>query len=286
MKLKNILLIAAVMLPLVGFQTPAAMETMWEQGKAYEKAGKWADTITSMKYFLKVYGKVPAAAEYWVEATWSIAAASKNLGKTKDYYKALGGVVKMYGKAKPYLQAGSTAGDLAAEAQFIITEKDLPKLEAYQVTVMSSELSSASVSSLNASRKKLASGYAKVIAIGSPEWTVAAQFRIGYVLEVQAGIISNAPIPPKVTLYGEAQIAIYKQKIAAHTGPLFEQSRKEYEKVLEYAKTLKVSNTWVSQAKARLGKKSDDLVRPDEDKGKKKGGKKKGRRSFSRTWHP
>ena len=64
-----------------------------------------------------------------------------------------------------------------------------------------------------------------------------------------------------------------------HTGPLLEQSKKEYEKVLEYAKTLKVSNAWVDKARAKLGKKSDDTVRPGEDEEKKKkGGKKKGKK--------
>jgi hypothetical protein len=235
-----------------------AIEALWNAAKGYEKGKQWASVVTEMRSFTKRFAGAPEAAEYQVEAEWSIAQAYKKMGKNNDYEKALADVITKYNMVKNNLKPGAMSIDHAAEAKFILVEKGLPSVEKYKLNTNNEKKVAENLKTLKDMRDNLIAQYVQVVNMASPEWSVAAQFRIGYLYETHSKIILDAPIPASVTKLGAEAEEMYRDKIMSIVTPLEDEAKVEYAKAMQLSKAAGVFTKWTELTLERLNAYSPD----------------------------
>jgi len=229
-----------------------AIEALWNAAKGYEKGKQWASVITEMRDFTKRFAGVASAAEYQVEAEWAIANAYKNMGKNSDYEKALSDVISKYNTVKSNLKVGSQAIDHAAEAKFTLVEKGLSTIEKFKLNTNNEKKVAEDLKKLKEIRDALASQYAQVVGMASPEWSIAAQFRIGYLYETHSKILLDAPVPASITKLGPEAEEMYREKIMSLVTPLEDQAKVEYAKAMQLSKAAGIFSRWTELTLERL----------------------------------
>ena len=251
-----------------------ALEAAWRAAECYVKAKQWSQVEGEMKSFALSFYKVPEAAERVVEARWWVAMSYKKRKKEGDFKKNLPAVIEAYNKVKePDPAAKSTA--YAAEAKFIIVEANLSEIEKFKLHVDKPvDKLLKEIESLTKLREQISSQYAQVLGYASPEWVVAAQFRIGYCFEVNAKILLDAPIPKAITklpddIRWEAEEQ-YIAKINELVFPIEDAAKEEYAKALTLSKAAGVMNKWTELTLERLNAYDPDGY-PLYKKGKVKG---------------
>jgi TolA-binding protein len=235
-----------------------AIEALWNAAKGYEKGKQWASVVTEMRSFTKRFAGAPEAAEFQVEAEWSIAQAYKKMGKNNDYEKALADVITKYNMVKNNLKPGAMSIDHAAEAKFILVEKGLPGVEKYKLNTNNEKKVTENLKALKDMRDNLIAQYVQVVNMASPEWSVAAQFRIGYLYETHSKIILDAPIPASVTKLGAEAEEMYRDKIMSIVTPLEDEAKVEYAKAMQLSKAAGVFTKWTELTLERLNAYSPD----------------------------
>lgn len=229
-----------------------SMAALWNAAKSYEKGKMWSNAITEMKNFEKRFAGFPDAADERVEAAWSVAMAYKKLGKKKDCEKSLANVIGKYNSVKNSLKPGSIAIDHAAEAKFILVEKGLPKIEKFKLNTNNEKKVADDLKKLKADRDALIAQYVQVVNMASPEWSVAAQFRVGYLYETHAKILLDAAIPKSVMKLGAEAEELYRTQIMSLVIPLEDHSQVEYAKAMSVSKAAGVFTSWTELTLERL----------------------------------
>lgn len=233
-----------------------ALEAAWRAADCYVKAKQWSTVEKEMKSFALKFSKVPEAAERVVEARWWVAMSYKNRKKTNDFKKNLPAVIEAFNRVKdPDPAAKATA--YAAEAKFILVEGNLPELEKFKLHVdKKTEQLLKEIQELTKLREQIATQYAQVLSYASPDWVVAAQFRIGYCFEINAKILLDAPVPKAIQklpddIRWEAEEQ-YLAKINELVFPLEDAAKEEYAKALKLSQAAGVLNKWTELTLERL----------------------------------
>jgi TolA-binding protein len=229
-----------------------SMAAQWNAAKAYEKGKMWSNVVSEMTAFDKRFAGNGDAADEVVEANWAIAEAYKKQGKKKEYEKALAAVIGRYNSVKANLDPGSIAIDHAAEAKFVLVEAGLSKVETFKLNTNNEKKVTDDLKTLKEMRDALIAQYVQVVNMASPEWSVAAQFRIGYLYETHSKILLEAPIPKSVTKLGAEMEELYRQKINDIVFPLEDQCKVEYAKAYQLSKAGGIFNKWTELTLERL----------------------------------
>ena len=229
-----------------------AVDALWNAARGYEKGKMWSQVITEMKNFENRFAATKEAAEHRVEAAWAVAQAYKKLGKKKDYEKALADVIVKYNFVRSDLEKGSMATDHAAEAKFVLVEKGLSQIEKFKLNTNKETQVAKDLAKLKELRDTMAQQYAQVVTMASPDWTVAGQFRIGYLYEMHSKILLDAPVPKSIVKLGPEAEEMYLSQIMSLVTPLEDGAQKEYATALKLSKAAGVFNKWTELTLERL----------------------------------
>src|SRR6185503_17169651 len=107
----------------------------------------------------------------------------------------------------------------AAHARFLIVEQQLAGYEALTIRGGGAKLKQSVESKLKRARE-LETDYGTVKNFRRPEWTVAAQYRIGYLYEKAAKALLDAPVPAEVSRLGPEAEDIYRGQIQENVTPM------------------------------------------------------------------
>ena len=112
-------------------------------------------------------------------------------------------------------------------------------------------------------KKKLArtvsDEYKKVYQYKRLEWTLAAAYRVGYVLERFAASLYEAPVPAELKKLGEEYVYAYQDQLAQAAYPIEEEAVKAYITAVERARAEGIVNKWT-----KLTLESLNRFRPNE----------------------
>lgn len=243
------------------------------------KQQKWSDTVAKMEDFIKRYQNDPAAGELVVQAQWRIAQARKAQGRTRDYEQALGAVVTAF--AKSGQQPGSMAAEYAAQAKFILVDKDLESFENFKITPGRPATMKAYVDDLKkqidrgaAEAQTRNQAYDAVMAYRRPQWTIASFVRQGRIYEVLAKGVLNTPfvVPDdmkkqmaKLPDYAREDVRIQvedtvRQLLDQQTRPIECFAVVRYALAARAAKAGSIDNEYTQQAITRLGAYGDERI--------------------------
>jgi hypothetical protein len=173
-------------------------------------AGAWADAIKAYDGFVSRYERTPAAGPFVVKAAWRTSEAEGNRNKHGAQVRAWQWTVDLYKRLVN--QPGSMSAEYAAHAHFLIIEEDMREFEKFQIKGSQAQID-----------KKRDEGwlkvqgfdtrYREVLKYGHLEWSLAAEFRIGYAYEVYAKAISNIPMPTLDEMLKSAGLSKQEMKL-------------------------------------------------------------------------
>ena len=116
-------------------------------------------------------------------------------------------------------EQAAAGADAAAEARFLVAEQDLKEFDKLKIGGRGKELER-SFTVKRAGVKKVQDSYAEVFKYKQVEWSLAAAYRRGYVLERFGATINETPVPPEVKRLGSEAVVAYQDLLAQQTAAL------------------------------------------------------------------
>ncbi|MDF1565585.1 MAG: tetratricopeptide repeat protein [Deltaproteobacteria bacterium] len=233
-----------------------------------EKAGNPKGAISAYEEFIRRFRRSPEAAAEVVEAKLKVAKAFLLLNQYSQAQEAYHQTVALHASLAPTLSgdevALARASEFAAEAQFMIAEKEFRAYDDIKIVAkgrgkkLQNELKAALEKKKEKSRE-VSALYRKVYDYKRLDWTLAAAYRIGFVLERFAGALYDAPIPTEIKRLGEEYVWAYQDQLAQVATPIEEEAQKAYVTAMEKARDAGIINRWT-----KLTLESLNRYRPDE----------------------
>lgn len=217
----------------------------------------WTDAVRGYRDFLRRFSNVRGdSAIFVVKANWNIAESLRESRQTRDYARALADTVDAFRRIGA--QPGSEAAEFASHARFLIVEGQLADYDRLGISGGGAKLKQSVEAKLKRARE-LEGMYGEVKNFRRPQWTVAAQYRIGYLYERAAKALLDAPVPREVTRLGPEAEDIYRGQIQENVTPMEERAVREYQIAVDAAREGAIQNEWTIQALERL-----NAYRPEE----------------------
>ena len=227
---------------------PDAAENYYRAGLMHEKQKDWKAVIKLYRQFIKAYRKNKDQHERVVEAMMKISRANAELGERKTALEGYDAVIKMYNSYK--LPAGGRAADSAAEASFLLAERSLTWYEKITFDVPARKLKK-TLGTKASSLKKMENRYKTVFQYKRVAWTLAAYYRLGYLYENFADVLTNAPCPKG---FSSEECDIYKGKLEEFAEAPIKKAVAAYAETIEKAKEFKAVNDWTSKTLESLNR--------------------------------
>jgi tetratricopeptide (TPR) repeat protein len=187
-------------------------------------------------------------------------------GRSEAARTAWTAAVSEFSKRKLDMKAMPMAAAAAAEARFRLAEREVPRIERAALPATSSPARfEKALKALLADVGKVSSQYEEVKRHGSPEWTVAALYRQGWLAGRFARILEEAPVPPELGKVGSEQdLATYRAQIRALARPYGEQAVEACSAATSVARDHRVDTEW--------SRKAADLLEQERQRQERAGG--------------
>lgn len=240
-----------------GVPEAEAAEASYKAADMSFRRRSWADAVRGYREFLRRFGNIRGdAAVFVVRANWNIAESLRESRQLREYSRALSDTVDAFRRTGA--QAGSEAAEYASHSRFLIVEEQLDAYERLAIRGSGAKLKQSVEAKLKRARE-LETDYGGVKNYRRPAWTVAAQYRIGYLYERAAKALLEAPVPAEVLRLGPEAEDIYRGQIQENVTPMEERAVREYQVAVDAAREGAIHNEWTLQALERL-----NAYRPEE----------------------
>jgi len=220
-----------------------------------ERTKDWAGVVKTLQ---PVEARFAKATDRTLLVEWNacVGSAEESLGRGSSARRHYATAADEFARQRldPITQPAAAAA--AAEARFKLAEGDLERYERLTLPATSNaaRLEKALAEKV-AALKRQASAYEAVSALRQPEWTLAASYRQGYLLETFARSLLEAPVPPELKAPGqEAYLAAYRDQLAQVAKPYEDRAVQVYSRTLEAAREVLVANDWTAKATAALAR--------------------------------
>ncbi len=241
-----------------------SIEAAFNEADMYFRAKKWMRAIRGYNNFIKRYERNNDAGPFVVKAAYRIGLASKKFNPNKNFIKAWNRTVELYDRLAQ--TPGSMSAEYAARSHFMVIEQDMRKFEKFTIRG-SQKVIDRKIKEGAEKVKELESRYRKIQKYRRPEWSLAAEFRIGYTFEVYAKALLNIPVPP---LDRQTQKLVrqlppedrdlvmieYEDKFRAaleeYVAGAEEKAQSEYKIAVDLARRGNISNAWTLKALERM----------------------------------
>lgn len=237
------------------------------------RAGAWADAVKAYGGFVSRYERTLVAGPYVVKAAWRTAEAEGKRGKHAAQVKAWKWTVDLYKRLVN--QPGSASAEYAAHAHFLIIEEDMREFEKFQIKGSQKKIDQLREEGA-LQVQSFETRYREVLAYGHLEWSLAAEFRIGYAYEIYAKATAKIPLPSldemlKAAGLSKQEIKLIKsmpeekraewqaqieEKIQADldqaVAGMEAKAQAQYKVTIEHARAGNISNEWTILALERM----------------------------------
>jgi tetratricopeptide (TPR) repeat protein len=237
-----------------------APATLLHAAEVFEKGAAWPRVVRTLQEFQRRYSR-SGDAELLVVAILRAGRAEDALGHEAAAKAAFSRSVAEFDRRGLESRKNPAGAAAVAEARFRLAEPDLQRFD--RTGLPSTSQSGALERALNArlaEMARLAGQYEKVKRYQSPDWSVAALYRQGYLSERFAHSLLEAPPPPEFRKAGqEAYIAEYKAQLAKFVLPYEAQADQAYAQAVRLAQEFRVESDWSRRAAGSLSQR-----RPEE----------------------
>ncbi len=230
-----------------------APKNQYRAALVYEKQGDTRNEIKALNEFVRRFGGKPNQAELVVEAYKKLGDAYARSGNPKDARKAWETAAREFDRRGLKPEVALQGAEAAAESRFQVSEQDLREFDRLKIGGRGKALEQ-SFTVKRAGVKKVQSSYAEVFKYKRVEWTLAALYRQGYVLERFGATINETPVPPDVKRLGDEAVAAYQDLLQQQTAALEDKAVESYAATLEQAKKNRVSNEWTKKTLEALNR--------------------------------
>jgi hypothetical protein len=158
------------------------------------------------------------------------------------------------------------SAEYAAESHFQLIEIDMRKFEGFKIHGNMKQIRDRIAEGVE-KVKALESRYRQISSYGRPEWSLAAEFRIGYAYEVFAKALLEVPVPP-LDPKDEKMIRRlppddrelvrmeiedrFRAEMEKQVAPMEEKAQAEYRIAVDLARKGNISNKWTLLALERM----------------------------------
>jgi cellulose synthase operon protein C len=156
------------------------------------RAGSWNEAAQAYETFIARFSRNIAAGAFVVKAAFRMSEADGKRGKHADEVRAWRQTLELYGRLVH--QPGSMSAEYAAHAHFLLIEEDMREFEKFAIKGSQRQIEQKREEGAQ-KVKELEAEYRQIAQYRRPEWSLAAEFRIGYAYEVYAKAILNTPMP-------------------------------------------------------------------------------------------
>lgn len=237
------------------------------------RAGSWKAAVDAYAAFIKRYERNPAAGPFVVKASYRMGLAHANRNKKRDQVKAWENTVALYKRLVN--EPGSMSAEYAAESHFLLIEEDMRDFEKFEIKGSQKQIEQKREEGAE-KVKRFEERYREIQPYRRPEWSLAAEFRIGYAYEVYAKAILNTPMPSleemlKIAGMSKQEVKYVKQmpeeerldlqyqiedkiraKLDETVSAMEEKAQAEYKIAVELARQGNISNEWTLLALERM----------------------------------
>ncbi|HEY1908712.1 MAG TPA: hypothetical protein VGG91_21890, partial [Myxococcaceae bacterium] len=230
-----------------------APKNQYRAAMVYEKQGDTKNEVRALNEFVRRFGGKANQAELVVEAHKKLGDAYAKSGSPKDARKAWETAAKEFDRKGLKPDAALQGADAAAESRFQVAEQELKEFDKLKIGGRGKALENSFTVKRNGVKKVQAS-YAEVFKYKRIEWTLAALYRQGYVLERFGATINETPVPPDVKRLGDEAVAAYQDLLQQQTAALEDKAVESYAATLEQARKNRISNEWTKKTLEALNR--------------------------------
>ena len=238
-------------------------EAAFNAADMYFRAKKWRKAVTAYEDFSRAYNRDAAALPYLIKASYRIAMAEGEVGRVRDKIHAWENTVSLYARGK---DPGSMSAEYAASSHFQLIEIDMRKFETFSIRGRMKVIQEKIAEGARVV-KDLETRYRQIAAYGRPEWSLAAEFRIGYAYEVFAKAMLDVPLPPldpadekmlrQLPREDREMVMVeledkFRAQMEKQVAPMEEKAQAEYRIAVDLARKGNISNEWTLQALERM----------------------------------
>jgi cellulose synthase operon protein C len=219
----------------------------------YEKQGEPAKQIAALNEFVQKFSGSNQQAELVIDAKKRIADAYKKQKKDTEAKRAYQSAADEFDRRNLKPDTAPVGADAAAFSRFELAEYELEEFDRVKISGSGNALKK-SFEYKTALVKKVNAAYDTVLKYKRIEWSLAAFYRKGYVLERFAQTILDTPVPPEVKRLGDEAVVTYQDALAQRTVALEDQAVANYTATLAEAKKARISNEWTKKTLESLNR--------------------------------
>ncbi|MCP4677055.1 MAG: tetratricopeptide repeat protein [Deltaproteobacteria bacterium] len=241
-----------------------SIEAAFNSADMYFRAKKWRKSVEAYGKFIRSYERNKKAGLFVVKASYRTSLSERKLQRKRMPTKTWQRTVDLYSRLVK--EPGSMSAEYAAESHFLLIEEDMRKFEKFRIAG-SQKVLDKKIKEGAEKVKDFEKRYREIQKYRRPEWSLAAEFRIGYAFEVYAKAILNIPLPPldKKTQKllkqlppedRELVMIEYEDKFRAameeYVAGAEAKAQAEYKIAVELARKGNISNDWTLLALERM----------------------------------
>jgi len=230
-----------------------APKNQYRAALVYEKQGDTKNEIKALNEYVRRFGGRSNQAELAIEAQKKLGDAFAKSGSPRDARKAWETAAREFDRRGLKPDAALQGADAAAEARFQVAEQELKEFDKLKIGGKGKALEK-SFTVKRAAVKKVQDSYAEVFKYKRTEWSLAALYRRGYVLERFGQTINETPVPPDVKRLGGEAVAAYQDLLQQQTAALEDKAVESYAATLAEARKNRISNEWTKRTLEALNR--------------------------------
>lgn len=217
-----------------------SIEAAFTAADLYFRAGSWKMAIAEYEAFIRRYERNPGAGPFVVKASYRASVAHGKRNRKRDQMKAWERTVSLYKRLVN--EPGSMSAEYAAESHFLLIEVDMAKFEKFEIKGTQKQVERKREEGAR-KVKEFEERYREIQPYRRPEWSLAAEFRIGYAYELYAKAILNTPMP---SLEEMLRIAGMSKKEIRYVKQMPEEERQDLQYQIEDKIRAKLDETVVA----------------------------------------
>ena len=219
----------------------------------YDRMDDYRAEIAALQEFQRKFAHSGKQGELIVEAYKRIADAYQKLHNDRAADEAFKSCVAEY-KKRGMKPENAVASNAAAEAAFMLAEKEFAAFDKLKIQGRNKALAK-SFTVKKTAMKRAADAYTLVLPYKRIEWTLAAFYRKGYLLERFSNTVVEAPVPPEVKRLGDEAVATYQDMLGQQSAQLDDAAVQAYQATLTAAKKEHVlNNAWIKKTLESLNR--------------------------------
>ena len=230
-----------------------APKNIFRAALIYEKQSDWNKEIGALNEFVAKFSTNAKQTELVIDAKKRIGDSYQKLKRDAEAKKAYTNAADEFDRRGLKPETSPIASDAAAFSRFQLAEYEFADFDRLKIGGSGKALEN----SFKVKRervKKVNETYDAVIKYKRMEWTLAALYRKGFVLERFGQTILETPVPPEVKRLGEEAVIAYQDLLAQQTVALEDKAVELYTATLAESRKAHIVNEWTKKTLESLNR--------------------------------